>query len=144
MARKSVKQEVSYKSVKSECLRRVSSKSVKQGCPTRASPQCVKSSQGVPQVGSLEIAAIRIKSLFLTRRHSGSWASSCFLSFHLLFYTLLFLISGFLSIFSLHVLSFSFIVHSIHFLSFPFMSLTVRFDSFYMFLSCLLIFFHVL
>ena len=68
MSSKSVLQEcqvrVSYKSVKKECLTRVSSQSVKQesyralrnsvkqGCLTRVLPSV--SSQGVPQVGSLE------------------------------------------------------------------------------------------
>ena len=52
----------------------MSSKGVLQECHLSVS------SQGVPQVGSLEVVTISIKSLFLknTCRHSGSWASSCF------------------------------------------------------------------
>ena len=102
MARKSVKQEVSYKSVRQECLRRVSSKSVPQECPIRESSKSVLpersaivsskgvlqecclsvSSQGVPQVGSLEFVTNKYQICVCqhTCRHSGSWASSCFFS----------------------------------------------------------------
>ena len=103
MARKSVKQEVSYKSVRQECLRRVSSKSVPQECPIRESSKSVLpersaivsskgvlqecclsvSSQGVPQVGSLEIVTNKYQICVSqhTCRHSGSWVSSCFFFF---------------------------------------------------------------
>ena len=76
MASKNVKQEVFYKSVKYECLRRVSNKNVPQECQIRASSKrvlpersAIVSSKGVlqachlsasrqvvPKAGSLETA----------------------------------------------------------------------------------------
>ena len=74
---------VSSKSVLEECQARVSHKSVKSECQARVSYQSVAqllrkgvlqechlsvSSQGVPQVGSLEVVTMSIKSLFLNIR----------------------------------------------------------------------------
>ena len=79
---------VSNKSVRQECPSKMSNKSVKQECLTE---RCVSSkgvlqqwhpsvtSQGVQQVGSLEIVTNKYISVPQhTCRHSGSWVSSCF------------------------------------------------------------------
>ena len=68
---------VSSKSVLQECQVRVSSKKgVLQECHLSVSRQ------GVPQVGSLENLISIVSVLQHTCRHSGSWASSCFLKIH--------------------------------------------------------------
>ena len=95
VSQRSVKQEcpvrVSYKMSNKKCQVRVSftSKSVLQECQVRVSSkkgvlqECYLSvsRQGVPQVGSLENLISIVSVLQHTRRHSGSWASSCFLKY---------------------------------------------------------------